>query len=147
MHVFINLALYLLTFLIYSTNIMIDNLLDRALVAAQSAYAPYSQFRVGAAVELEDGTIITGSNQENASYSLSICAERVALFYARAHYPHLRVVTLAVTSPSTDRMVTPCGACRQVMTEVAFQQGCDFDVVMSEKTLKVSELLPLAFNL
>lgn len=123
------------------------DLIGQALSAADSAYAPYSHFRVGAAVLLEDGTVVTGSNQENASYSLTICAERVALFYAQSRYPSLRVHALAVASTSTTAMVTPCGACRQVMAEVACHQGSDFDVVMSGRTMKVSELLPLAFKL
>lgn len=94
---------------------------EKALAAAEAAYAPYSRFRVGAAVLLEDGTIVTGSNQENAAYPSGICAERTALFYAGAQYPHLApeaLVLVALNDKGRVPCITPCGACRQVLMEV-----------------------------
>lgn len=129
-----------------------DALLSRAQKAAARAYAPYSEFRVGAAVLLENGEIIEGNNQENASYGLTICAERVALNSTFSANPSARVMAVAVVSISTDKLVTPCGACRQAMLEIAKRQTADFDVVMrGEKegviVEKASKLMPLAFEL
>ena len=97
------------------------SLLLKAKEAAKNAYAPYSKFRVGAAVRLANGTIIIGSNQENAGYPVGLCAERVALFSAQANYPDQPVVALAVTAIGSDgkisQPVPPCGSCRQVMIE------------------------------
>lgn len=126
---------------------MLDDLYNIALQAAQSAYCPYSKFSVGAAVLLDNEVIITGSNQENASFSLTMCAERVAIFYANSQYPMSKVVAIAIASPSTSQIITPCGACRQVMCEVIKRQSADFTVVMRDKTMNASELLPLSFTL
>ena len=96
-------------------------LLLRAKEAAKSAYAPYSKFRVGAAVRLADGTVVIGNNQENAVYPVGLCAERVALFSAQANYPDQPIVALAVTAIGSDgkisQPVPPCGSCRQAMIE------------------------------
>lgn len=129
-----------------------DILLSHAQSAANRAYAPYSNFRVGAAVLLSTGEIIEANNQENASYGLTICAERVALNSVFAANPASQVTALAVVSISTDGIVSPCGACRQVMAEVVKRQGADFDIVMHGENRgvvikKASELLPLAFEL
>ena len=88
---------------------------DRARAAAVNAYVPYSSFAVGAAVLTADGTVFTGANVENASYGLTVCAERVAVFAAAAA-GHRAVRAVAVTAPRT-ATVTPCGACRQVLNE------------------------------
>lgn len=126
-------------------------LLTHALAAAQKAYAPYSNFKVGAAVLLENGETVVGNNQENSSYGLSMCAERVALNYAHATYPDVKVVAIAVASPSTNDLVTPCGACRQVIAEVAQRQGADIPIVMKTEQGSqinyISDLLPQAFSL
>lgn len=93
-----------------------------ALEAAKKAYAPYSKFLVGAAVRLENGVIITGSNQENAAYPSGLCAERTALFYAGAQYPDVAPVALLVVAFNQSgrlEMITPCGGCRQVLVETA----------------------------
>ena len=127
---------------------MDDPLIVQARAAAERAYVPYSKFRVGAAV-VADGETFTGCNVENASYGLTICAERVALFTAVAA-GHRRVQRLAVTcvdaSPELGpdgRM--PCGACRQVMAEL---MGLDAEVLVDGAgTFKVSDLLPRAFTL
>ena len=97
-------------------------LMRRAHEAARSAYAPYSQFHVGAAVRLANGAIVLGNNVENAAYPSGLCAERVAMFSAMAQYPGVPFEALAVTAYSDikpiDEPVAPCGACRQVMVEV-----------------------------
>lgn len=93
-----------------------------ALEVAERAYAPYSNFRVGAAALLENGVVVTGSNQENAAYPSGLCAERTALFYAGAQYPDTPVVALAIVAINREGRVgqiSPCGGCRQVLMEVA----------------------------
>lgn len=97
-------------------------LIDSAKAACTSAYAPYSQFQVGAAVLLENGEIICGSNQENAAYPSGICAERCAVFYANSRYPESAVLALAIAASNKpgeflSSPITPCGACRQVLLE------------------------------
>ena len=97
-------------------------LVELAKKATQQSYSPYSHFQVGAALRLEDGTIVTGSNQENASYPLALCAERTALFHAQHEHPDKNVVALAVAAYANGHFypepLSPCGACRQVMLEV-----------------------------
>ena len=93
-----------------------QKLILEAEKAAKDAYAPYSEFKVGAAVLLENGKIICGSNQENSSYPLGLCAERVALFAASAQNPGVKITHIAVTS-SSQNPAAPCGACRQVIAE------------------------------
>lgn len=97
-------------------------LIDAAQAATQRSYAPYSHFHVGAAAQLSDGTIVTGTNQENAAYPSGLCAERTTLFYAGAAHPDKPVVALAIAAYTngafTPTPIAPCGACRQVMLEV-----------------------------
>jgi len=119
-------------------------LIQAAIEARKNAYAPYSRFKVGAAVLTREGKIFTGCNVENASYGLSMCAERVAIFKAVSE-GYKNFIAIAVVA-DTDDPVKPCGACRQVMAEFG-----NFDVVMSNlkgdlKIMKVSELLPEAFS-
>jgi len=126
----------------------VDPLLILAREASLRAYVPYSRFRVGAAVEA-DGQTYAGCNVENASYGLTVCAERVALFTAVAA-GHRRIARIAVTCTDAGpdlgeggRM--PCGACRQVMAEL---MGPDGEVLVDGvRTFRVSELLPSAFTL
>jgi cytidine deaminase len=130
-------------------------LLKRAAQAAKGAYAPYSGFNVGAAVRLNNGEIVSASNQENAAYPSGLCAERVAIFYAHAKYPDASVVALAVTA-SVDGAICetptyPCGACRQVMAESESRAGKPIKVIMGGGKVTqviegVGELLPFAFN-
>jgi len=95
-------------------------LIDLAKNASKGAYAPYSQFKVGSAVLLENGEIITGNNQENIAYPSGMCAERVALFYANAKFPDIKIKTIAIAAcfdgEYTER-ISPCGSCRQVLQE------------------------------
>lgn len=130
-------------------------LIDKATEAGRKGYAPYSGFKVGATVLLENGEIITGSNQENAAYPSGLCAERVAVFYAKARYPDVPVKMLAVTAirdgEMTDSPVAPCGACRQVLTEYENNQGTPLQVLLAGKNeiIKIgasSDLLPLSFG-
>lgn len=129
------------------------DLIVKALKAAETAWAPYSGFRVGAAVLLEDGTVVCGNNQENRAYPLGSCAERVAVNYARAAYPTLKIKAIAIASPDSEVPVSPCGGCREVLLEaVRAQRGCDIRVIMADRTGKnvqvatVEELLPFAFE-
>lgn len=125
-----------------------------ALAAAGRAYAPYSRFRVGAAVLLADGRIVAGSNQENAAYPSGLCAERVALFYAGAQYPGVPVRMLAIVAEDEAGVrphISPCGACRQVLLETEQRQGEPLRVLLCgrEKAIlfpSATSLLPLCFG-
>ncbi len=130
-------------------------LVEQAKAVAKHAYAPYSHFRVGAALRLNSGKIVTGSNQENAAYPSGLCAERTALFYAGAQYPDDPVTTLAVVAIREDgklaTIAAPCGACRQVMIEVADRYHQPFSVILAgENTAKIiadcRDLLPISFD-
>lgn len=131
-------------------------LAHKAKDAADHAYAPYSKFQVGAAVLLEDGNIITGTNQENAAYPSGMCAERVALYSAIAQRPQGIITKLAIVAKrkGTKELVpaTSCGPCRQVMLEFEIRQGKPFQVVMQGqehqwiKTPSAESLLPFSFT-
>lgn len=130
-------------------------LLDAACEATGRSYAPYSHFSVGAAARLADGTIVTGTNQENAAYPSGLCAERTTLFYANSQYPDQPVTTLAIAARNEegflDDPIPPCGACRQVMleTEKRFQQPMRL-LLYGKKGIyeieQASDLLPLSFD-
>ena len=126
----------------------LNYLYEKVLEAYNNAYAPYSKFQVGAAVELDNGEIITGANVENASYGLCNCAERSALFsvYSKG-YRKENIVRMMIIA-NTKNPVSPCGACRQVISELV---GSEVDVFLTNlnkdvKVLKVKELLPYAFT-
>ena len=131
------------------------DLVNRAREAARNAYAPYSNYRVGAAVLLENGEVITGNNQENAAYPSGLCAERVAVFYAGAKYPGVPVLKLAIAAMDNggfqEQPVAPCGGCRQVLYEKEMQGGRPIEVILygSRKTRvlrQAVDLLPLPFE-
>ena len=132
-------------------------LLHRAAGATESAYAPYSGFRVGAALRLKDGTVVWGSNQENAAYPSGLCAERTAIFAASAQRPEMRdYVALAIVGRNREGELceaAPCGACRQVLMEYEQLQGHPLRVIMQlaggrvRTVSSVKELLPFAFEL
>ena len=134
----------------------IDNsLIIRAREAARNAYAPYSGFRVGAAVLLENGIIVTGNNQENAAYPSGLCAERTALFYASAQYPKIPVISIAIStlnhSASPSDIAKPCGACRQVIAEYEDIAGKPIQIILDspDRILVINgidNLLPLRFK-
>lgn len=109
-------------------------LIEKAYEASKDAYAPYSNFRVGAAVLLADGTIVKGNNQENIAYPSGLCAERVALFYAGANYPNTVVKTIVVLAQgdliAADECVSPCGSCRQVIAESESRQNEPIRIIL-----------------
>ena len=122
---------------------------------AKKAYSPYSKFKVGAAVLLENGKIITGNNQENSAYPSGICAERVALFYAGAQNPDIPVKAIAIIAfnhqEETEYPVYPCGACRQVIIESQQRSKKPIQLLFMGKKLihlveNASHLLPLEFD-
>jgi cytidine deaminase len=110
------------------------NLANEARKSASDAYAPYSNFHVGAAVLLENGVIVKGNNQENASYPIGLCAERVAVFAAGANYPGIKIKSIAITASSNDFMidkpVAPCGACRQAIAEYEHRYGNEIHLIL-----------------
>ena len=131
-------------------------LLNEAWLACDSAYAPYSNFHVGAALELANGLIFKGNNQENAAYPSGICAERVAVFSASSQYPGVAIRSIAVVA-KTDvfnltNPVTPCGACRQVIAEYEMLAGQPIRIMLQGNSDKIwilegiSNLLPLMFH-
>jgi homotetrameric cytidine deaminase len=124
------------------------SLFDLARQAALHAYAPYSGFRVGAALRLTSGEIVTGTNVENMSYGLAICAERSALVRAVSQFgPEIRIKAVAVANRN-DAPSPPCGACRQVLSEFILPDApVIFPAADGVRTLRFSELLPLAFEL
>lgn len=126
-----------------------DDLIAAARAAARGAYAPYSNFHVGAALLFADGSVTTGANVENASYGLALCAETVAVAKAMTAGIRGGLDMVAVTGPGADP-ITPCGRCRQVLNELAALGGTDPMVLCvgpSEvRRARLSELLPLAFG-
>ena len=132
-----------------------QELMKKAEEAAIEAYAPYSGFRVGVALLLEDGHIITGSNQENAAYPSGLCAERVALFSAASQFPGKKILKISVAArdkKGTTTPVTPCGSCRQVMLEYEYKQKQPFQIFLHGPDHKILQfnsadaLLPFGFN-
>ena len=130
-------------------------LIDKTKEATQTSYAPFSKFCVGAAARLSDGRIVTGSNQENAAFPSSLCAERTALFYANARYPEKSVEELAIAAYSHGAFlkapIPPCGACRQVILGVEERYGHPVRILLfgEEGTYvvdSVKALLPLQFT-
>lgn len=133
---------------------------DQALVAAgmealKGAYAPYSHFSVGAAVLLDDGTIVKGANQENAAFPSGLCAERTAMFAASAQHPDVPMSCIAVVASQNGSIcadpASPCGACRQVMAQYQLKAGHDLAVILVGadriwKFARVDDLLPLIFD-
>ncbi len=132
------------------------NLLKSAQEAVDSSYSPYSNFKVGAAVLLDNGVVVKGSNQENVAYPSGLCAERVAMFAASAQHPNIPIKSIAITAKSKnfkiDTPITPCGACRQVMAEYETHYKNRIRVIMMGETGKIyiidgiENILPLNFQ-
>ena len=131
-------------------------LMQTAMEATARSYSPYSHFSVGAAALLGNGTVVTGTNQENAAYPSGLCAERTTLFYANSQHPDQAVTTLAIAARNEhneflESPIPPCGACRQVMleTEKRFKQPMRV-LLYGKKGIyelkNVGELLPLSFD-
>ena len=134
----------------------IQELMEQAIVVRKNAYAPYSKFRVGVAILLDNGKIVLGSNQENAAYPSGLCAERVAIFYAGAVYPEAKILKMAITAASDTNQTTvpipPCGSCRQSIAEYEIKQQTDIAIYfMGEigaiyKSDSLKNLLPFMFD-
>ena len=131
-------------------------LMDSAIKARGNAYAPYSNFHVGAALLLANGEVVLGNNQESAAYPSGMCAERVAIWNAGARFPGVHIQALAISASSTntivDRAVGPCGACRQTLSEFEVNQKKPFPVLFMGavgeviKTPSLLSLLPFSFD-
>ena len=122
----------------------IQNLINRAIEARENAYCPYSHFAVGAALLCEDGTLFEGCNIENASYGLTNCAERTAIFKAVSE-GHIKFKALAVVA-DTEGPCAPCGACRQVMAEFKIPLIIMGNLMGNIKIVTIEELLPFSFS-
>lgn len=133
-----------------------QNLISQSTAAHQDAYAPYSNFKVGAAILLEDGTVFIGNNQENSAYPSGLCAERVALFACAAQNPNKLIKTIAISAHSEkfdiNNVLSPCGSCRQSMYEYESKQNIPIKVLLKGvdnevlEFLSVADLLPLVFQ-
>lgn len=126
-------------------------LLQQAKEASINAYAPYSKFRVGAAILLSDGNVLVANNQENASYPVGVCAERTLLSFTKANYPTVNMLVLAVCSPDAKHLLSPCGLCRQSILEYELLQDQPIKILLKKGNQVVvvssaSDLLPLQFN-
>lgn len=134
----------------------IQDLMNQAIEVRKKAYAPYSKFRVGAALLLDNGKVILGSNQENAAYPSGLCAERTAIFYAGSTYPEAKILKMAITAASDTNQTTapipPCGSCRQSIAEYEIKQDTPIEIYfMGEigevyKSSSLKNLLPLMFD-
>ncbi|HNW99756.1 MAG TPA: cytidine deaminase [Candidatus Cloacimonadota bacterium] len=126
-------------------NDILNTLLEKAKTASQNAYAPYSKFKVGAAVRTSSGAIYTGCNVENSSYSMTLCAERNAIFHAISQGE--RIITEIAIYVDNDELFPPCGACRQVMAEFASDLPIVYASRKEVQETRLSELLPQSFLL
>jgi len=132
------------------------SVVNKAFEAMEKAYAPYSKFKVGAALLLEDGQIIQGNNQENIAYPSGLCAERVALFHAGAQFPGITVDLICIVAKGDlmpiSQLLSPCGACRQVMLESENRQNKPIRIILvnqDNRTMcidSVQNLLPFGFG-
>jgi len=132
------------------------SLMQKAIEARGKAYAPYSKFNVGAALLLDNGEVITGNNQENASYPSGLCAERTAIYYAGSQFPDSKIIRMAISAGSkrnqTTKPIPPCGACRQAIAEYEIKQESPIEIYFMGETGAVAKsnslanLLPLVFD-
>lgn len=134
----------------------VKGLMQEAVKVRKKAYAPYSKFKVGAAIELDNSQVVLGSNQENAAFPSGLCAERTAIFHVGAVYPEARIIRLAISAASDIKLVTspipPCGACRQSMVEYELKQDTPIEMFfMGEEgeiyySKSIQNLLPFVFD-
>ena len=148
------------SFLVYSSLDEVDvetkKLMQEAIEVRKTAYAPYSNFSVGAALMLDNGQTILGTNQENAAYPSGLCAERVAIFYAGSQFPSAKVLKICITASPKDRNsdipIPPCGACRQSVAEYEFKQKMPIEIYFMGavgevyKSDSLQNLLPFMFD-
>jgi len=129
-------------------------IVDEAIEATKNSYAPYSNFNVGAAIRLSDGSIVRGANQENAAFPVGLCAERAAIFAAQSATPELAITDLAIAAKNVNGLmshpISPCGSCRQVILEMEerYKQPIRILLYGTEKVYQVDsvrDLLPLCF--
>ena len=130
--------------------------MNQAIEIRKKAYAPYSKFQVGAAIVLDNGMVLQGSNQENAAYPSGLCAERVVIFYAGANYPNNKIVKLFITATPSDRdsenPIPPCGSCRQSIAEYEIKQDLPIEIYFMGakgavfKSDSLKNLLPFMFD-
>lgn len=128
----------------------------QAVEIRKKAYAPYSKFQVGAAVVLDNGVVLQGSNQENAAYPSGLCAERVVIFYAGANYPNNKIEKLFISATPSDREsdtpIPPCGSCRQSIAEYEIKQELSIEIYFMGakgqiyKSDSLKNLLPFMFD-
>jgi cytidine deaminase len=133
-----------------------QDLMNEAIAIRKKAYAPYSKFRVGAALLLDNDQIVLGSNQENAAYPSGLCAERVAIFHAGAIYPDAKILKIAISAASdmnqTKAPIPPCGSCRQSIAEYEIKQETPIEIYfMGEigaiyQSASLKNLLPFMFD-
>ena len=129
-----------------------EQLIDRARQAAARAYAPYSNFPVGCAIESMDGEVVSGANLENACYRLGLCAEQSALSAAQHKFGLDRVLRIAVVGGTSDIICTPCGGCRQAILEAAQLSGRDLEILCANgdgsaiQRYTIGELIPFSFG-
>ncbi|NRB65209.1 MAG: cytidine deaminase [Saprospiraceae bacterium] len=129
-----------------------SKLLDRAKASLKDSWSPYSEYKVAAAVELANGQIFTGANQENAAYPLCLCAERVALAAAASKCPNIPPIAMAITTEKGDSPAAPCGACRQVISEQEFRFDQPITLILGAQRGNVmvldsvQPLLPFSFH-
>ena len=130
--------------------------MNQAIEIRKKAYAPYSKFQVGAAIVLDNGVVLQGSNQENAAYPSGLCAERVVIFYAGANYPDNKIVKLFISATPSDRdsenPIPPCGSCRQSIAEYEIKQDLPIETYFMGakgaiyKSDSLKNLLPFMFD-
>ena len=130
--------------------------MNQAIEIRKNAYAPYSKFLVGAAIVLDNGVVLQGSNQENAAYPSGLCAERVVIFYAGANYPNNKIVKLFISATPSDRdsenPIPPCGSCRQSIAEYEIKQDLPIEIYFMGakgavyKSDSLKNLLPFMFD-
>lgn len=133
----------------------VQMLINEAIAATANSYAPYSHFNVGAALRLENGTLIKGANQENASYPVCMCAERSAIFNAQSSQPDQPITAIAIAAKNEQGLlrdpVTPCGVCRQAILEIEQRYGRNIRLYLYGTRCvyvleSVKDILPLSFT-
>lgn len=151
----INLTTKISVYLVDECSEIEKKLIEAAKSATQNAYVPYSEFKVGAAILLDNGVIISGNNQENAAYPSGMCAERTAIYFTNANHPQQKIMAIAVAAfykgKFTSDVITPCGACRQALLEVENRFKTPMKVIMySDDAIysveSIKELLPMSFG-